>query len=133
MQAAPIALLQYRHKEAEPVLRYEQAHALQALCRRYRVPFIINDHVDLCADLDADGIHLGGTDAEVARAHETGPAKIIGASCYGDMTRALAAQEAGASYVAFGGFTLARQAMRGDHSAHHPRPGRTKLSACRSW
>jgi thiamine-phosphate pyrophosphorylase len=67
MQAAPIALLQYRHKEAEPVLRYEQAHALQALCRRYRVPFIINDHVDLCADLDADGIHLGGTDAEVAQ------------------------------------------------------------------
>ena len=109
MQAAPIALLQYRHKEAGPVLRYEQARALQALCRRYRVPFIINDHVDLCADLDADGIHLGGTDAEVAQVRmKLGQRKIIGASCYGDMTRALAAQEAGASYVAFGGFYPSR-------------------------
>lgn len=109
MQAAPIALLQYRHKDAGPVLRYEQAHALQALCRRYRVPFIINDHVDLCADLDADGIHLGGTDAEVAQVRvKLGKQKIIGASCYGDMTRALNAQDAGASYVAFGGFYPSR-------------------------
>ena len=109
MRAAPIALLQYRHKDAGPVLRYEQAHALLALCRRYRVPFIINDHVDLCADLDADGIHLGGTDAEVAQVRmKLGRRKIIGASCYGDMTRALSAQDAGASYVAFGGFYPSR-------------------------
>jgi thiamine-phosphate pyrophosphorylase len=109
MQAAPIALLQYRHKEAGPVLRYEQAHALLALCRRYRVPFIVNDHVDLCTDLDADGIHLGGTDAEVAQVRmKLGKRKIIGASCYGDMTRALNAQDAGASYVAFGGFYPSR-------------------------
>jgi thiamine-phosphate pyrophosphorylase len=109
MQAGHIALLQYRHKEASPQLRAEQAAALQALCRRYQVPFIINDHVELCEQLDADGIHLGGTDAEVAQVRaQLGKEKIIGASCYGDMPRALSAQQAGASYVAFGGFYPSR-------------------------
>jgi thiamine-phosphate pyrophosphorylase len=109
MQAGHIALLQYRHKEASPQLRAEQAAALQALCRRYQVPFIINDHVELCQQLDADGIHLGGTDAEVAQVRaQLGKEKIIGASCYGDMPRALSAQQAGASYVAFGGFYPSR-------------------------
>jgi thiamine-phosphate pyrophosphorylase len=60
------ALVQYRHKTALPEQRREQAIALQALCRRYDVPFIINDHVDLCLELDADGIHVGGTDESVA-------------------------------------------------------------------
>lgn len=109
MRAAPIALLQYRHKEAGAVLRHEQASALLALCRRHRVPFIVNDHVELCDELDADGVHLGGTDADVAQVRaRLGKQKIIGASCYGDMPRALSAQDAGASYVAFGGFYPSR-------------------------
>lgn len=109
MRAGPIALLQYRHKEASPQLRTEQATALQALCRRYQVPFIINDFVDLCEQLDADGVHLGGTDAEVATVRaRLGNGKIIGASCYGDLPRAIHAQQAGASYVAFGGFYPSR-------------------------
>lgn len=109
LQAAPVALLQYRHKEAGAVLRHEQAAALQALCRRHRVPFIINDHVELCEELDADGVHLGGTDAEVAQVRaRLGRRKIIGASCYGELPRALMAQDAGASYVAFGGFYPSR-------------------------
>lgn len=107
LQAAPgaIAALQYRHKHASAELRMEQATALQALCRRYRVPFIVNDHVDLCLILDADGVHLGGTDAALPQVRSLlGPDKIIGASCYGELQRAIDAQAAGASYVAFGGF-----------------------------
>lgn len=104
-----VALLQYRHKEAGPDLRLEQAGALLALCRRYGVPFIVNDFVDLCLQTGADGVHLGGTDADVAQVRgRLGADKIIGASCYGDMPRALAAQRAGASYVAFGGFYPSR-------------------------
>ncbi|SFU27614.1 thiamine phosphate synthase [Pseudoduganella namucuonensis] len=107
--AAGVALLQYRNKDAGPELRMEQGRALRALCRRHGVPFIVNDHVDLCLLLDADGVHLGGTDAEVAKVRALlGPGKIIGASCYGDMQRALDAQAAGASYVAFGGFYPSR-------------------------
>lgn len=103
------ALLQYRHKHADAAQRKEQAQALQALCKRYGVPFIINDYVDLCLELDADGIHVGGTDLGVAQVREqVGPNRIVGASCYGSMDLARAAHIAGASYVAFGGFYPSR-------------------------
>jgi thiamine-phosphate pyrophosphorylase len=98
-------LLQYRHKIASEALRLEQASALLALCRRLQVPLIINDHLDLCERIDADGIHVGGTDASVAEVRTSiGKEKIVGASCYGDLQLARDAAKAGASYVAFGGF-----------------------------
>ena len=98
-------LLQYRHKTASEALRIEQASALLALCRRLQVPLIINDHLDLCERIDADGIHVGGTDASVAEVRASiGKEKIVGASCYGDMQLARDAANAGASYAAFGGF-----------------------------
>jgi thiamine-phosphate pyrophosphorylase len=103
------AMLQYRHKTADAALRREQAECLQALCRTYRCPFIINDFLDLCLGLDADGIHVGGTDLSVAEVRaKVGPDKIVGASCYGSMELAHAAHKAGASYVAFGGFYPSR-------------------------
>jgi thiamine-phosphate pyrophosphorylase len=102
---AGAALIQYRHKDAGPELRREQASALLALCRRHGRPLIINDHVLLCTELDADGVHVGGTDAPLAAVRgAVGPDKIVGASCYGDLALARQAQNAGASYVAFGGF-----------------------------
>lgn len=98
-------LVQYRHKEAGAALRREQAGALLALCRRYGVPLVINDHLDLCMALGADGVHLGGGDGDLAWARQAlGPRKIVGASCYGEVALAIAAARAGASYVAFGGF-----------------------------
>jgi thiamine-phosphate pyrophosphorylase len=102
-------LLQYRHKTAGPELRRTQAIALQALCRRYARPFIINDYVELCMELDADGIHVGGTDASIAAVRAAvGPDKIVGASCYGSLQLARDAHLAGASYVAYGGFYPSR-------------------------
>ena len=103
------ALVQYRHKTAGVALRREQGSALLALCRHYRRPLIINDHIDLCTALDADGLHVGGTDAAVAEVRAAlGPQKIVGASCYGDLELARQAWRAGASYVAFGGFYPSR-------------------------
>ncbi len=104
-----VGLLQYRHKTANGELRLEHASALLKLCRQHNVPFIINDHIDLCIELDADGIHVGGTDASVAVVRTLmGKDKILGASCYGDFALAEQAQIAGASYVAFGGFYPSR-------------------------
>jgi thiamine-phosphate pyrophosphorylase len=106
---AGAALVQYRHKSADRLLRREQAGALLALCRRHRRPFIINDFIDLCLELDADGVHVGATDASVAQARQClGAGKIVGASCYGDRQLAQHAQADGASYVAFGGFYASR-------------------------
>ena len=103
------ALVQYRHKTAGAEQRLEQAKALQALCRRYDVPFIINDYVDLCLELDVDGIHVGGTDESVAAVRaKVGPGKIVGASCYGEMDLVRQATKEGADYVAFGGFYPSR-------------------------
>lgn len=107
--AGGATVLQYRHKTASEALRNEQAAALLKLCRRLGVPFIVNDHVALCKELDADGIHVGGTDAAVAEVRaQVGKDKIVGASCYGDLQRARDAVTAGASYVAFGGFYPSR-------------------------
>lgn len=98
-------LVQYRHKEADAALRLEQASALLALCRRHRTPLVINDYLDLCIALDADGVHLGGADGDLAYARNVlGPRKLLGASCYGDLALAVEAERAGANYVAFGGF-----------------------------
>ena len=106
---AGATLVQYRHKTAPDALRLEQAAALLSLCRRLDRPLVINDHVDLCTRLDADGVHVGATDAKVGEVRALlGPDKIVGASCYGQFERATAAQEAGASYVAFGGFYPSR-------------------------
>ena len=100
-----VALLQYRHKNADAALRREQAGALLLLARKYGVPFIVNDFIDLCEELDADGVHVGGTDISVAQARaRLGKQKWVGASCYGDLQLARQAQLGGASYMAFGGF-----------------------------
>jgi thiamine-phosphate pyrophosphorylase len=106
---AGAALVQYRNKTASGALRQEQAAALLALCRRHGRPLLINDHVDLCLALDADGVHVGGSDAPVAAVRSAlGPSKVVGASCYGEFALGRAAEDAGASYVAFGGFYPSR-------------------------
>jgi thiamine-phosphate pyrophosphorylase len=97
-------LLQYRNKTAESALRLVQGRALLALCRKFRVPLIINDHLDLALELDAH-LHLGAEDGQLAEARaRLGSGKILGASCYRSLSTALEAQKAGADYVAFGGF-----------------------------
>ncbi|MQR01429.1 thiamine phosphate synthase [Glaciimonas soli] len=103
------AIVQYRHKTADAIQRQSQAEQLLALCRRYQRPFIVNDYVELCLALDADGIHVGGTDASVAEVRaQVGADKIVGASCYGSLELAHQAQREGASYIAFGGFYPSR-------------------------
>ena len=102
-------LLQYRNKIADAALRLAQARALAALCRRYGVPLVINDHLDLALAVAADGLHLGGEDGSVAQARaRLGPGRMLGVSCYRSMDNALNAARLGATYVAFGGFFPSR-------------------------
>ena len=98
-----INLLQYRNKAASHKLQTRQARTILTLCRQYNVPLIINDSVKLCLTLDADGVHLGAEDGSLAEVRiRIGGDKILGASCYNRFDLALSAQQAGASYVAFG-------------------------------
>ncbi len=98
-------LLQYRNKTAGAALQLIQGRALLALCREYRVPLIINDHLELALTLDVHGLHLGSDDGQLPEARaRLGVGKILGASCYRSLESALDAQRSGADYVAFGGF-----------------------------
>ena len=98
-----INMLQYRNKTANHKLQTQQARAILPLCRKYNVPLIINDSVKLCLTLDADGVHLGADDGNLAEVrNRIGKDKILGASCYNRFDLALRAQQQGASYIAFG-------------------------------
>jgi thiamine-phosphate pyrophosphorylase len=94
-----IALLQYRRKSEASL---EEAKALLALARRYGVPFIVNDDLELALRIGADGVHLGQEDGDLATARKKMKTRLIGASCYGRIDLARAAVAAGADYVAFG-------------------------------
>jgi thiamine-phosphate pyrophosphorylase len=98
-------VLQYRNKSAAAALRLQQAQALRRLTREFNAKFIVNDDARLAAQVDADGVHLGGEDGSVAAARAVlGAAKIIGVSCYNRASLAHEAVQQGADYVAFGAF-----------------------------
>ena len=100
------SLIQYRNKTASSQLRKAQAMGLLSLCRSHKVPLIINDHADLCMEIDADGVHVGLDDfptGELMRLKAAlGEQKILGVSCYNRFELAQQATAHGADYVAFG-------------------------------
>ena len=93
-----VALLQYRRKRRD----LQEAREIAALARRYGVPLIVNDDVELALELGAQGVHLGRDDGDLGLARRRLPGRILGASCYNDAELARRAIEAGADYVAFG-------------------------------
>lgn len=103
--AGGASVLQYRNKTACDALRLEQALSLRELSRQFSVPLLINDDLQLAAQVDADGVHLGATDTSPRSARAVlGQRKIIGVSCYNRGSLARMAVADGADYVAFGAF-----------------------------
>ena len=103
--AAGVQLIQYRNKSGDSALRFRQASELLALCQTRRIPLIINDDVELCAMIGADGVHLGQSDCTLSQARvRLGQEAIIGITCHQSLELAQSAQEGGADYVAFGRF-----------------------------
>lgn len=94
--------VQYRNKRAQPSLQLRQAEAMASLTRASGVLLIVNDSIELARAVDADGVHLGKDDGDVAAARVRLPNKLIGISCYDNIERAELAQKQGADYVAFG-------------------------------
>jgi len=96
-------MVQYRSKILNRDVKMQQCAAILRLCREYEIPCIVNDDVDMCRILEADGVHLGEKDDNIAEVrHILGENAIIGSSCYDQLDRAKSAQKEGASYVAFG-------------------------------
>jgi thiamine-phosphate pyrophosphorylase len=96
-------MVQLREKETPRQEVIRLGRELLAVTRRYGALLIVNDHPAIAREVGADGAHVGREDPPVTEARATlGPEAIIGASCYGDAARAVAAEQAGADYVAFG-------------------------------
>ena len=96
-------VVQYRNKLASKAKRLEHAIGLAAVCEKFGALFIVNDDVELALKVDADGVHLGQSDGDLARARKRlGTSGLLGASCYGDLALAQAAVHAGAGHIAFG-------------------------------
>jgi thiamine-phosphate pyrophosphorylase len=106
-------VIQYRDKTSTAQQREALAHALNVLCCQHAVPLLVNDDVALAAAVGAAGVHLGRDDPDIGAARAMlGPAALIGVSCYNELARAQAAQDAGADYVAFGRFFASRTKPR---------------------
>lgn len=86
--------------EGEALLGF--AKKCQALCRLYRVPFIINDDVDLALAINADGVHVGQDDEQADSVRRRiGPDKWLGVSTHNAKEVQLA-QSIGADYIGLG-------------------------------
>ncbi|GIP60968.1 thiamine phosphate synthase [Paenibacillus woosongensis] len=96
---ADIVQLRDKHSDREAVL--EKAKRLRELTRRYDVPFIVNDYIDIALEVDADGIHLGQGDTPLPVARELVGGKIIGISTHA-IEEALLAEQQGADYIGVG-------------------------------
>ena len=78
-----ITLFQLREKgegALEGKDKVELAIKLQELCKKYNVPFIVNDDIELALEIDADGVHVGQDDLGVDEIRKLMPDKIIGLS-----------------------------------------------------
>ncbi len=94
--------LQIREKDLDTASFEQEAKELKALCASLKVPFVVNDSVEIAIDIDADGVHVGQSDINGRDIRAMiGPDKILGISA-GTVEEAVAAQKAGADYIGVG-------------------------------
>ena len=119
--------VQLREKELDGAAFLEEARTLAALCRRYGVPLIINDNVEVALASGADGVHVGQDDLTVEQVRRlAGDRLIVGVSAH-TVEQALAAQAGGADYLGVGAvFATATK------SDAHVLPRETLAEICRA-
>lgn len=97
-----VTMIQLREKNLDEEHFLEEALEIQNLCRSYRIPFIINDNVELAKKIDADGVHVGQGDMKVKKVRRMlGEDKILGVSAQ-TVEQALLAEQEGADYLGVG-------------------------------
>lgn len=95
-------MIQLREKHLDHEHFLKEAKEIKELCRKYQVPFLINDDVDLAVEVDADGVHVGQHDMEAGEVRKKiGLNRILGVSAQ-TVEQALLAQQAGADYLGVG-------------------------------
>lgn len=97
-----VTCVQLREKKLDGEAFLKEAEGIKALCRRYRVPFIVNDNVEAAIACGADGIHVGQKDMEAGRVRRlVGDGMILGVSVHtaGEARQAI---KSGADYLGAG-------------------------------
>ena len=82
---AGITMFQFREKgtgSLNGAAKVDFAKKAQALCKAYKVPFIMNDDMDLAEELEVDGVHIGQDDDPIEEVRCRFPNKIIGLSIH---------------------------------------------------
>lgn len=99
---AGIDILQLREKEASTAEILQKGARIKDICKKYGVPFVMDDRVDIALALDTDGVHVGADDLPVAMARKLlGPEKIVGATAK-TVEAAKKAEVDGTDYVGVG-------------------------------
>ena len=94
--------LQIREKDLDAKSFASEAAKLKQLCIRYKVPYVVNDSVEIALACEADGVHVGQSDIKGRDIRSMiGPDKILGISA-GTVEEAIAAENAGADYIGVG-------------------------------
>ena len=94
--------VQLREKELEEEDFIREAIEMKKLCRKYNVPFVINDNVAIAVKTDADGVHVGQNDMEAGCVRSAvGESKILGVSVQ-TVEQAILAEKKGADYLGVG-------------------------------
>jgi thiamine-phosphate pyrophosphorylase len=99
---AGVKWVQYRDKDKDRCDFYRNALQLRELTRAFGAHLIINDHADIAAAVEADGVHVGQDDLPLKHARRiVGDNRIIGISTH-SVREAVEAQAGGADYIGFG-------------------------------
>ena len=94
--------LQIREKDLDANAFEVEAAKLKDLCARHKVPYVVNDSVEIALAIDADGVHVGQSDIKGRDIRSMiGTGKILGISA-GTVEEAIAAENAGADYIGVG-------------------------------
>ena len=99
---AGVRAVQLREKDLSLREQMQMAIGIQKVTRKFGMKLFINDRVDLCLAIDADGVHLPSTGLPIAIARKMlGTEKIIGVSCHA-LQDVLRAESEGADYAVLG-------------------------------
>ena len=94
--------VQLREKNLDDAAFEKEAIEIQELCRKYKVPFVVNDNVEIAKRMGADGVHVGQSDMEAGDVRALlGPDKILGVSAQ-TVEQAVLAEKRGADYLGVG-------------------------------
>lgn len=97
-----ITFVQLREKNLEYEKFKELAIEVKKITDKYKIPFVINDNIEVAMEVDADGVHIGQEDLPAIKAREIlGRDKILGVSV-AKVEEAIVAEKAGADYLGVG-------------------------------